>query len=136
MLDTDVASLAHKRSLPAPLAAHLASTIPVLSFVAVSELAKWTAARDWGQRRRDDLERWISSSSVIWCDDPIARVWGRLAAEADRRGRPRPQNDTWVAACCLVEGLPLATRNVKDYADFVEHHGLVLVTDQRGSRPG
>jgi predicted nucleic acid-binding protein len=36
-------------------------------------------------------------------------------------------NDTWIAACCLVEGLPLATHNVKDYADFVDHHGLSLI---------
>jgi predicted nucleic acid-binding protein len=33
----------------------------------------------------------------------------------------------WNAACCLVEGLPLATLNIKDYLDFAEHHGLVLL---------
>jgi predicted nucleic acid-binding protein len=35
----------------------------------------------------------------------------------------------WIAACCLAEGLPLATSNVKDYEDFVHHHGLVLITE-------
>jgi hypothetical protein len=25
------------------------------------------------------------------------------------------------------EGLPLATLNVKDYQDFVDHHGLVVL---------
>jgi predicted nucleic acid-binding protein len=40
-----------------------------------------------------------------------------------------PQNDTWIAACCLVEGLPLATRNVRDYVGFAEYDGLVLVAD-------
>ncbi len=39
----------------------------------------------------------------------------------------RPQNDTWIAAFCLVYGLPLATLNVKDYKDFAEHEGLILV---------
>lgn len=34
-----------------------------------------------------------------------------------------------VAASCLSRGLPLATRNVRDFAAFAEHHGLVLVTD-------
>ena len=28
-------------------------------------------------------------------------------AGATQRGRPRPVNDTWVAACCLAYGLPL-----------------------------
>lgn len=86
-------------------------------------------ARDWSRRRRDALDGWIDRRYVIWCDAPIARTWGRLSAAADRRGRPRPQNDMWIAACCLAEGLPLATRNVKDYEDFVQHHGLVLVAE-------
>ena len=43
------------------------------------------------------------------------------------RGRPRPANDTWIAACCLVREVPLATLNIKDFADFAEHEGLELV---------
>jgi hypothetical protein len=54
----------------------------------------------------------------------IARKWGQISA----RGRGRPQNDTWVVACCLVYGLPLATLNVKDFADFAEYEGLELLT--------
>jgi hypothetical protein len=45
-----------------------------------------------------------------------------------RRGRPRPQNDTWIAACCLVYDLPLATLNVKDFQDFVDHEALRLIS--------
>lgn len=59
--------------------------------------------------------------------DEIARTWGEISADATRRGRPRPQNDTWIAACSLVYDLPLATLNVKDFADFAEHEGLILV---------
>jgi len=32
-----------------------------------------------------------------------------------------------IAACCLVYDLPLATLNVKDFKDFVEHEGLTLI---------
>jgi predicted nucleic acid-binding protein len=32
-------------------------------------------------------------------------------------------NDTWIAACCLVYNLPLATLNTKDFADFAENDG-------------
>jgi len=39
------------------------------------------------------------------------------------RGRPRPQNDSWIAACCLAFDLPLATLNVKDFADYAEYEG-------------
>jgi predicted nucleic acid-binding protein len=45
----------------------------------------------------------------------VAETWGALQASAQLRGRPRPQNDTWIAACCLVHDVPLATFNVKDF---------------------
>ena len=32
-----------------------------------------------------------------------------------------------IAACCLAEGLPVATLNTKDYWDIVEHHGLTIL---------
>ena len=43
------------------------------------------------------------------------------------RGRPRPVDDSWVAACCLARELPLATLNIKDYTDYADHEGLELV---------
>jgi predicted nucleic acid-binding protein len=39
-----------------------------------------------------------------------------------------PANDTWNAACCLAEGVSLATLNVKDYWDLAERSGLRLIT--------
>jgi predicted nucleic acid-binding protein len=36
-------------------------------------------------------------------------------------------NDTWIAACCLVNHLPLATLNTKDFVDFAQYEGLRLV---------
>jgi hypothetical protein len=44
-------------------------------------------------------------------------------------GAATQANDTWIAACCLVYGLPLATHNVKDFADYAEHEGLELITE-------
>lgn len=60
-------------------------------------------------------------------DEPVAATWGRLAAAAVQRGRPRPVNDMWIAACCLTCDLPLATFNLKDYEDFQAHHGLRIL---------
>ena len=47
-------------------------------------------------------------------------------------GRSRPQNDSWIAACCLAYDLPLATLNVKDFADFAEYEGLRIVGHEDG----
>jgi predicted nucleic acid-binding protein len=57
----------------------------------------------------------------------VAAIWGRLSAAAIQRGRPRPVNDMWVAACCLAYEVPLVTLNIKDYEDFKEHHGLRIL---------
>ena len=61
------------------------------------------------------------------CGWETARTWGRLSADGKRRGHTHPINDTRLAASCLTEGLPLATLNVKDFADFADIHGLDLV---------
>src|SRR5882757_6140695 len=60
-------------------------------------------------------------------DQQVAVRWGELQGYAQLRGRPRPVNDTWIAACCLTRELPLATLNLKDFADFAEHEGLELI---------
>jgi toxin FitB len=53
-----------------------------------------------------------------------------LQGHAQLRGRARPANDTWIAACCLVRDLPLATLNLKDFTDFAQHEGLQLVAER------
>ena len=57
--------------------------------------------------------------------------WGRISAAARRRGRPRPANDSWIAACCLAHQFARATFNVKDFEDFAAHDGLQLITSSR-----
>lgn len=130
VLDTDVASLLHRRGLAGPLAARLVGREPLITFVTFGELTKWAEIRDWGEQRRGELAAWLAAMAVIPGDEAIAATWGRLSAAAIKRGRPRPVNDMWVAACCLTHDLPLATLNLKDYEDFRQHHGLrVLGTD-------
>ena len=127
VLDTDVASGTLRNRLPDRLRARLAGHTMCITFVTVGELAKWRALRDWGPQRVADLGRWREHVAVLQYDETVAYKWGELQARAQQRGRPRPQNDTWIAACCLVDGLPLATLNTKDFADFAEHDGLTLI---------
>jgi predicted nucleic acid-binding protein len=81
-----------------------------------------------GLRRWTQLADWLGHVVILPCDLRVSYTWGQLAATAHLRGRKRPVNDTWIAAVSLANRIPLATRNVKDYADFAEHHGLVLIT--------
>jgi predicted nucleic acid-binding protein len=60
-------------------------------------------------------------------DEAVAVKWGEIQGNAHLRGRPRPVNDSWIAACCLAHNLPLATFNAKDFADYANHDGLHLI---------
>jgi len=126
-VDTDVASLLIKRKLPTDMARLLAGRPLVLTFVTLGELTRWVEQRQWGPHRREMLDQWLAGKHVLHSNHDVARTWGIITAYASLRGRPRPFNDSWVAACCLAYGVPLATRNVKDYEDFVEHEGLAIL---------
>lgn len=127
VLDTDVASLSFKDRLPGSMLARLGHAQFGITYVTLGELTQWATLRNWGPRNRARLNAWITSKALLPYTDDVARTWGELSARAIRRGRPRPVNDMWIAACCLVFDLPLATLNVKDFEDFAEYEGLNLV---------
>lgn len=127
ILDTDVASLSIKNALPPALLRHLLGAQVGITFVTLGELSRWAFLRDWGPRKVAGLESWLRTRPTLPYTDAVAKKWGEISAYASRRGRPRPQNDSWIAACCLVYDLPLATLNVKDFADFAEYEGLRLI---------
>jgi toxin FitB len=127
VVDTDVASAVLRDRLPSWLQARIAGETWAVSFVTVGELTKWTRLRDWGPQRMADLARFWDRVVILPYSPAVAVTWGDLQARAQLRGRPRPANDTWIAACCLVRDHPLATLNVKDFGDFAEHDGLTLL---------
>ena len=47
ILDTDVASLLHRRKLTGPLATRLIGREPLITFITFGELAKWAEIRHW-----------------------------------------------------------------------------------------
>lgn len=128
VLDTDVSSLSLKHRLPSPVLTRLIGKQPCITFVTLGELIQWAELRQWGRRNRDALESWLDGVIILPYSEDVARTWGRIPAAAIQRERTRPANDTWIAACALAYGLPLATLNVKDFEDFAEHEGLTLIT--------
>jgi len=126
VLDTDVASGLIKKNLPLSLDAKLIGHELLTTFISAGELERWTVQRDLGTRRKAQINRWISGPLLTGGRD-VARKWGEIVAYADKRGRPRPVNDSWIAACCLTYELPLATLNLGHFDDFAEFEGLRLI---------
>jgi hypothetical protein len=127
VLDTDVASVSLQGKLSPALRSRLAGESLCVTFVTLGELTKWTVLRDWGPRRMADLASWRRQVVLLPFDEQVAIRWGQLQAGAQLRGRPRPVNDSWIAACCLAWDLPLATFNRKDFDELADHESLRLI---------
>ena len=127
VLDTDVASGILRGRLSEDLRGQLVGSTLAITFVTLGELTRWSLVRQWGPTRRSGFETFLSRMAPLPYSSKVARRLGELQAHAQLRGRPRPANDTWIAACCLVRDLPLATLNHKDFDDFAEREGLRLI---------
>lgn len=50
-------------------------------------------------------------SRVLVCDAETGRVYGEIASQLRRAGRPIPENDIWIAAIARQHDLTLVTRD-------------------------
>jgi predicted nucleic acid-binding protein len=124
VLDTDISALCIKRQLSPAWHARLLSTKPYMTFVTRGELLRWTRLRQLGRHQQSEAFTWIANSVFLPGNAAVAEAYGELTAEAKRRGRRGPDNDTWIAACCVSKRLPLATLNVKDSTILPSTTGL------------
>ncbi len=69
------------------------------------------------------LQTWLDTDvrnrfreRLLPIDDEVTLEWGRLCAEAERGGQPRPVIDAFLAATAIVHHLTLVTRNTFDFA--------------------
>ena len=108
ILDTDVVSLSIKEQLPPALLRELLVAQVGITFITLGELTRWATLRQWGPIRRAELAGWLATRPTLPYTDDVARLRGEISAHATRRGRPRPQNDPWIAAACLAYDLPRA----------------------------
>jgi toxin FitB len=72
---------------------------------------------------------------VLPFDERVATTWGHVEARVQKRGRPHPVNDSWIAAVCIVRDHPLMTFNVKDFEDYAAKEGLRLIHGGYPLRP-
>ena len=65
-------------------------------------------------RAKENLARiddFASSSLVLGCDKETARVYGKIKNALRIKGRPLPENDIWIAAVAIQQGLILVSRD-------------------------
>jgi len=68
--------------------------------------------------------------ALLFPDLDTCEIWARITAACHRRGRPRQDNDLWIAATALRYQLPLLTHNRRDFADIP---GLTVISEAPGA---
>ncbi len=90
-----------------------------LSVIAVGELEEGIA-RLGETARAQELRGWLAqviesfSGRILNVDLAVVSTWGRIRADAKRRGRTPPAIDALIAATALTHDLTVVTRNTAD----------------------
>jgi toxin FitB len=91
-----------------------------VSVLTIGEIEKGIAALP-ASRKRTNLANWLATlrsvygARVLPIDDAIAALWGRMAADAERRGRALSVIDGLIAASAQHHGYSVVTRNSADF---------------------
>jgi tRNA(fMet)-specific endonuclease VapC len=129
VVDTDVFSfLWQKKNSHHLYAQHLVGKVPVLSFTSVAEAYFGATKARWGQGKMQNLEEAIRRYVIAPYDDQLAKLWGKLKADAQDAGHAlgaaAQTNDLWIGATAIFHDAPLLTNNIKHFAGFP---GLTLI---------
>ena len=91
-----------------------------ISVITIGEILKGAELLTAGRSQRE-LLAWLEAVQrefgprVLPVGVEVARLWGRLTANAQRRGRRIAAPDGLIAATARHHGLPVMTRNVSDF---------------------
>lgn len=91
-----------------------------LSVLTVGEIAKGIGLLAAG-KKRTELTSWLTglegqfSERILPIDAETGRMWGELAARAQKKGHPIAAVDGLIAATALRYGLQVMTRNEGDF---------------------
>jgi tRNA(fMet)-specific endonuclease VapC len=109
---------------------YLRKAIPVLSFTTVAEAYFGAAKAGWHDKKMRGLEAAFRPFLIDPYNVEMAKLWGRLKAQARAKGHPLGDNihtnDLWICANAIYRDAPLLTNNGRHFEDVA---GLTLALD-------
>ena len=106
---------------------HLAGNTLVISFMTLAELHRWALERDWGPRRRAEMDAYLRRYVVYPFNRALCMQWAVTKDRTQRDGRRMGTADAWVAATALLYGIPVVTNNRRHFE--VLEPDLTLVSE-------
>ena len=125
VVDTSVVSYIYRAEPVAqPYLRRIVGHSPVISFQTYEELLFGVLIRNWGQRRINELFRYVNAEyAVVGYDSNLVETCARLRAESRRIGRELSAADAWIAATAVLLNCPLLSHD----CDFGDLPGLQVV---------
>lgn len=128
LIDTNIVSYIMRGGVLAEAySRHLQGKLVSISFITVGEMYFGAEKARWGEKKRSQLETTLRNFVVIPYDHDIARCYGRIVANRERKGRPISCADAWIAACAVRHKVPMVTHNAKHFDMITDLH---VITEQ------
>lgn len=106
---TVVSSLIRRDERTRGMEQQLAGSVRAISVVTLGEMRSGAISAGWGDARLKALEDHLRAYFVFPVDSEVAQEWARSWARCQQLGRPKRDNDLWIAATARRHGIPLAT---------------------------
>lgn len=91
-----------------------------LSVITLGEIQKGVSKLEEGVKK-SKLQVWLDTELVLrfegrilGIDDQICKMWGKILAQSEQKGKSLPVIDAMIAATALVNHMAVATRNIND----------------------
>lgn len=82
-----------------------------LPVIVVGELLYGANKSSQTQKRTEQVNKFVQQTQVFSITSTTAQVYGKLKNALKLRGTPIPENDIWIAAIAVENGLELITRD-------------------------
>jgi tRNA(fMet)-specific endonuclease VapC len=116
LVDTNILSYSFKGDSRVEAYAHILEQDTVLyNFQTHAELLFWSVQRNWSERKKKELERFLEPYSLVPHAPETGHHWASAMHAARQAGRRMLSDDAWIAATALELGVPLVTHNKKDF---------------------
>jgi tRNA(fMet)-specific endonuclease VapC len=110
LLDTNIVIAIFAEELPVleRMAAAEGVFVPA---VALGELYYGACKSERAETNIARIGEFAAAAAILVCDALAAQQYGQIKNELRAKGRPIPENDIWIVAVAMQDGLTVATRD-------------------------